>query len=145
MAKAVTLKDRDGNELYPVTSADLVVNGNGYKPGDTVTISRGPLLGCITNGAGTQEWFVPLNKDLSAVNSCTVVFNGVASAYYFKSINTDEHAGFARPNITGAKTGTVIANGILFSCALGADSNGRNRQYNPCILMLGDSITITFT
>lgn len=145
MAKAVTLKDKDGNELYPVTSADLVVNGNGYKPGDTVTISRETLLGNITDNAGTQEWFVPLNKDLSAVTGCTVVFNGGSSAYFFKSINTNEHAGFGRPNITGAKTGTVIANGVLFSCALGIDSNGRNYQYDPCMLILGSSITITFT
>ena len=28
MAKAVTLKDKDGNELYPVTSLDLVVGSN---------------------------------------------------------------------------------------------------------------------
>lgn len=83
MAKAVTLKNSNGDELYPTTIAELV-NGLDdtiysllyYKPGDTVAwenTSGGPTLGgCITSNNKALRFFIPLGKRLDNVSSASL-------------------------------------------------------------------------
>lgn len=83
MAKAVTLKNSNGDELYPTTIAELV-NGLDeklqdvffYKPGDTVTWSPtngGPnISGYLTNSNKDLRFFIPLQKRLDNISSVTL-------------------------------------------------------------------------
>lgn len=82
MAKAVTLKNTNGDELYPTTTAELVnglddlIDGLYYKPGDTViwdNTNGGPSLsGYITNSNKDLRFFIPLGKRLDNVNSASL-------------------------------------------------------------------------
>ena len=88
MAKAVTLKNTNGDELYPTTTAELV-NGLDteiddaladlyYKPGDVVYCSEtnssgGPSLsGYLTGSNKDLRFFIPLQKRLDNISSATL-------------------------------------------------------------------------
>ena len=88
MAKAVTLKNSNGDELYPTTIAELV-NGLDteigdavadlyYKPGDVVSWSDsaaygGPSLsGYLTSSYKDIRFFIPLSKRLDNITSANL-------------------------------------------------------------------------
>lgn len=80
MAKAVTLKNSNGDELYPTTIAELV-NGLDekledmffYKPGDVIVYSDGAPVNGVLTGANGSIWLaVPAQKRLDKLTSATL-------------------------------------------------------------------------
>lgn len=88
MAKAVTLKNTNGDELYPTTTAELVngldteiddaIAGLYYKPGDVIHWSDsaaygGPSLsGYLTSSNKDIRFFIPLSKQLDNITSANL-------------------------------------------------------------------------
>ena len=134
MAKAVTLKDKDGNELYPVTSFDLVC-GKSFFYKSTPQISP---INIPTAWANTpvSSWAMTFQADVGAVYKFEVYTSFMSWA---GSTPTELDL---RANLTGA-TSLASASGV----AVGTYLNGTAfpRSASGIIQATSSSATITPT
>lgn len=134
MAKAVTLKNKDGDELYPVTSFDLVCGKSFfYKKTSQVSPINIPTAWTATP---VSSWAMTFQADVGAVYKVEVY---TAFMSWAGSAPTELDLRF---NLTGA-TSLASASGV----AVGTYLNGTAfpRSASGIIQATGNSVTITPT
>ena len=170
MAKIVTLKKND-EYVYPVTTGEAVIGAvytedpgedvpaqswitedmidavikkkYAYAPGDVVSFGSQLLAGNVSDAAGSVHWFLPLNKDLSGITSCTVTLEGTVNGYYFFTENQSAYPGWGRPH-PGTYNADLRPNGVRFTTTLESGTgNGRIYQYSTALGSFG-AITVRF-
>lgn len=134
MAKAVTLKDKDDNELYPVTSFDLVC-GKSFFWKKTPGVSSMSISTAWTNTA-IPNWGFTFTADVGAIYKVEIYSTYVA---WNGSSATEVDMRF---NVTNA---TFIAYG--FGVATGTYGGGTSfpRAVSGIIQASSSSVTITPT
>lgn len=171
MAKIVTLKKND-EYVYPVTTGEAVIGAvyteepgedapaqpwitedmidavikkkYAYAPGDVLYIGSQLLIGNVSSNAGAVDWFLPLNKDLSGVTSCTVTLEGAVNGYYFFSENQSAYPGWGRQH-PGTYDASLRLNGVRFTTTMESGTgNGRVYQYSTALGSFGN-LTVRFS